>query len=141
MIPSARNIGREYEGIIHRRTILLVTHIVLGLISGFVLMSREDFSHYHYWNRVGIPTLVGHLLVSWPYLVSGLVCYVRSRITIPGLVAFEVILVAGTALGAAVYLGAMSIHLEGPSIMLVPLAQACIFTTVAVLLMVRSPSS
>jgi hypothetical protein len=99
MIPTDNIVGREYERIVRRRTILLTTHVVLGLLSGLVLMSHEDFRRFPYWTQAGISALVRHLFASWPYVVSGVVCYRRDGSTLLNVVILEVILVSGTGLG------------------------------------------
>lgn len=131
-------LGHAYERMMCRRTILLASHIILGLLSGFCLMSQEDFGHYPYWGRVGISALSRHLVASWPYLLSGVICYRRGSISLLGLVALEVILVVGTALGVLVYLGKLGSYLEGPGIIAVSIAQAWIFSKAATILM-RQP--
>jgi hypothetical protein len=135
MIPTDNILGRAYEKIVRRHGVLLTTHVVLGLLSGLVLMSQEDFRRFPYWGRVGIAALVRHLMASWPYVVSGVACYRRDGITLLNLVIFEVILVAGTGLGILAYIGAGGFHLEGFEILWVSFGQAWLFTFAATRLM------
>jgi hypothetical protein len=44
MISPVNNVGREYGSMMRHRSILLRTDVVLGLFSGLILMSQEDFS-------------------------------------------------------------------------------------------------
>jgi hypothetical protein len=137
MIAPANNIGREYESMLRHRSILLATHVVLGLLSGLSLLSQEDFSGYPFWSQLGISALVRPLFASWPYVISGVACYRREGITALRLMVFEVILVAGTGVGVLAYLGKAGLHLEGATILVVSIAQALIFTIAAKLLMPR----
>jgi hypothetical protein len=141
MIPNANVVGREYERMVRRRATLLATHVVLGLLSGLVLMSQEDFRRFSYWGPVGLSALVRHLCASWPYVVSGVVCYRHEGITVSNLVIFEVILAAGTGLGISAYLGVDSFRLEGFQILWVSFGQAWLYTTAATRLMISPPAT
>lgn len=94
-------------------------------------MSRQDFSHLAYWRRVGNSSLISHLTASWPYVLSGASCYWRGGITSRGLIAFEAILVAGTSIGAALYLGVLGVRVEGIWVLVLTFLQAFFFLAAA----------
>ena len=69
--------GHRYDQIVCRRVIVLVAHMALGLLVGFIVMSRQDFSHFHWWRRAGFSMPLRHPLGSWPYVMAIFYSHVR----------------------------------------------------------------
>ncbi len=102
--------GHLYDQIVRRRIITLVTHLILGLLVGFIVMSRQDFSHFHWWRRAGFLMLTRHLLGSWPYVMAGIYSHVRAWMRWLEWVAYILILLGSTLAVSSIYLGIVIVN-------------------------------
>ena len=110
MFSCGESAGHRYDQIVRRRVVVLVAHVILGLLVGLIVMSRQDFSHFHWWRRAGFSMLTRHLLGSWPYVIAGIYSHVRAWMGRLEWVAYLLILLGSSLAVGAIYLGIVVIN-------------------------------
>lgn len=123
-----RDIAVQYESIVRRGYILLAAHVVFGLAAGLALIFHSGFTYYPRRGAGGVGVVIWHLFASWPYVVSGAVCFSRAVVSNARLLIQISVLSVTTLAAIAVYYGATSIHLSGLALGVVPLAQFVLFS-------------
>ena len=95
-----------HRRLVFNRNLLLWSHLILGSVTAFTLLSREDLSKFPYWTRgAGIAVTIMAAPVLLPYVYS--LFYSRKLVTERRLAAwgFVLVLVADTVIAELLIFG------------------------------------